>query len=214
MEHIFATVSLVVFPLCCEAQAITTVVGVMYFGNGGGLLSFDGMSWSLHKLPQDKTVRSVFTDEGLIYVGSYEEFGFFEKAADGSFIGNVRREPAVNGNVWDISTFDGQTFIATSDNGTIAPTAALSSFPYTPDESMAALKYFYYILGDKIWGDYGFYDSFNLDSRWFASSYIAIDQGPIVIMIENYRSGLLWDCFMQNEDVKFGLTKLGFSYTE
>lgn len=72
----------------------------------------------------------------------------------------------------------------------------------------------YYILGDKIWGDYGFYDSFNLDSRWFASSYIAIDQGPIVIMIENYRSGLLWDCFMQNEDVKSGLTKLDFSYTE
>lgn len=100
----------------------------------------------------------------------------------------------------------------TNDTGTIAPTAALSSFPYTPDESMAALHYFYYILGDRLFGDYGFRDSFNLDRSWFASSYIAIDQGPIVIMIENYRTGLLWKLFMQNEEVLAGLAKLGFEY--
>lgn len=99
-----------------------------------------------------------------------------------------------------------------NDNGTIAPTAALASFPYTPEESMKALEYFYYVLGDRLLGEYGFMDAFNLSKRWFASSYIAIDQGPIVVMIENYRTGLLWEYFMKNEDVKKGLDKLGFTY--
>lgn len=100
----------------------------------------------------------------------------------------------------------------TNDVGVIAPTAALSSFPYTPVESMRALRFFYYILGDKVWGTYGFNDAFNLNQCWFATSYLAIDQGPIVTMIENYRTGLLWNLFMQNTDVQAGLTKLGFSY--
>ncbi|MBR1878857.1 MAG: beta-glucosidase [Paludibacteraceae bacterium] len=100
----------------------------------------------------------------------------------------------------------------TNDNGTTAPTAALASMPYTPGESLAALRYFYYTLGDRLWGEYGFYDAFNLPSRWFARSYIAIDQGPIVVMIENYRSGLIWNLFMQDQDVRSGLDKLGFTY--
>lgn len=99
----------------------------------------------------------------------------------------------------------------TNDKGVIAPTAALASFPYTPEESLKALEYFYYKLGDKLWGSYGFYDAFCLDKAWFASSYIAIDQGPIVVMIENYRSGLLWELFMQHTDVTAGLSALGFS---
>lgn len=99
-----------------------------------------------------------------------------------------------------------------NDGGTIAPTAALASFPYTPEESMRALHFFYYTLGDKMFGEYGFKDAFNLNQRWFASSYLAIDQGPIVVMIENYRTGLLWNLFMQNPNVKSGLTKLGFSF--
>lgn len=100
----------------------------------------------------------------------------------------------------------------TNDGGTIAPTAAVASIPYTPEESLKAIRYFYYVLGDKLWGEYGFKDSFNLSARWFAPSYIAIDQGPIVLMIENYRTGLLWENFMKNEDVKMGLDKLGFTY--
>jgi len=100
----------------------------------------------------------------------------------------------------------------TNDRGVIAPTAALSSLPYTPAESMAALKYFYYILGDRIWSEYGFHDAFSLSSIWFADSYIAIDQGPIICMIENYRTGLLWDLFMRNSDIRNGLDKLVFSY--
>ncbi len=99
-----------------------------------------------------------------------------------------------------------------NDAGVIAPTAAISSIPYTSDESMAALEFFYYVLGDKLWGEYGFYDAFSLGDKWFASSYLAIDQGPIVCMIENFRSALLWNLFMSNKEITDGLTKLGFTY--
>lgn len=99
----------------------------------------------------------------------------------------------------------------TNDRGVIAPTAALSSFPYTPTESMQALKFFYYRLGDKIFKEYGFVDAFNLNEPWFATSTLAIDQGPIIIMIENYRSKLLWNLFMSAPEIKTGMKKLGFS---
>ena len=98
----------------------------------------------------------------------------------------------------------------TNDKGTITPTAALSAFPYTPDKSMKALRHFYYDMGDKIWGEYGFVDAFNETQNWYAKSYLAIDQGPIVVMIENYRTGLLWKLFMSCPEIKNGLTKFGF----
>ncbi len=99
----------------------------------------------------------------------------------------------------------------TNDKGVIAPTAAISAFPYTPIESMRALKFFYYKLGDKIWGEYGFYDAFSLDQVWFANSYLAIDQGPIVVMIENHRTKLPWNLFMSNPEIKKGMKQLGFT---
>lgn len=98
------------------------------------------------------------------------------------------------------------------DLGVITPTAALSSFPYTPEESMKVMKHFYFDLGDKIWGEYGFYDAFSEESDWFIPRYLAIDQGPIVVMIENHRTGLLWDLFMSSPEVQQGLDKLGFTY--
>ena len=76
---------------------------------------------------------------------------------------------------------------------------------------MKALHFFYYKLGDKIWKDYGFVDAFNLTDRWYATSFLAIDQGPIIVMIENYRSGLLWNLFMSCPEVKTGLRNLGFN---
>jgi hypothetical protein len=82
--------------------------------------------------------------------------------------------------------------------------------PYTPEESIAALKHMYRVYGKEIWGPMGFYDAFNLSRNWFADSYLAIDQGPIVCMIENYRTGLLWDYFMQNEEIQSALTAIGF----
>jgi hypothetical protein len=96
------------------------------------------------------------------------------------------------------------------DNGTISPTAAISSMPFTPDLSIAAMKHFYRNLGDKIWGEYGFFDAFNIRENWYAKSFLAIDQGPIIGMIENYRSQLLWDCFMSNEEILIGLDAIGF----
>ena len=97
-----------------------------------------------------------------------------------------------------------------NDNGTISPTAALSSFPYTPTESMQALKFFYYTMGDRLWKNYGFVDAFNLNRLWYADSFLAIDQGPIIIMIENHRSKMLWKLFMSCPEVQTGLKGLGF----
>ncbi len=95
------------------------------------------------------------------------------------------------------------------DLGVISPTAALSSMPYTPDESMEFLRYLY-TEQDSLIGKYGPYDAFSLENDWYVPRYLAIDQGPIPVMIENYRSGLLWKWFVKNEDVRKGLKKLGF----
>jgi hypothetical protein len=97
-----------------------------------------------------------------------------------------------------------------NDLGVIAPTAALSSMPYAPAESLQALRHFHGRLGAKLWGKYGFKDSFSESRDWVAESYLAIDQGPIVVMIENYRSGLLWRLFMSCPEIRAGLARLGF----
>ncbi len=97
-----------------------------------------------------------------------------------------------------------------NDLGVISPTAALSSFPYTPEYSMEMARYLYEQLGDKVWGKYGFYDAYSETDDWFPRRYLAIDQGPIPVMIENHRTGLLWRLFMQAPEIKSGLEKLGF----
>ncbi|MGB4775367.1 MAG: glucoamylase family protein, partial [Daejeonella sp.] len=127
---------------------------------------------------------------------------------------NPKKQFGYSADCWGLTASDianGYTASSpTNDVGVIAPTAALSSFPYTPVESMRALKFFYYKLGDKTWGDRGFYDAFSLKDKWFANSTLAIDQGPIIIMIENHRSGLLWNLFMSCPEVKTGMKDLGF----
>jgi hypothetical protein len=119
-------------------------------------------------------------------------------------------------NCWGLTASDGNNGYSahspTNDLGVITPSAALSSYPFTPRESMDAIRHFYYMLGDRLWGPYGFYDAFNVTEGWYASSNIAIDQGPIIIMIENHRSGLLWDLFMSCPEVQQALDKLGFTY--
>ena len=99
------------------------------------------------------------------------------------------------------------------DLGVISPTAALSSMPYTPEESMEFLR-FMYTQQDSLIGKYGPYDAFSLEHNWHLPRYLAIDQGPIPVMIENYRSGLFWKLFMKNSDVQHGLHKLGFKSTK
>jgi len=99
-----------------------------------------------------------------------------------------------------------------NDLGVISPTAAISSIAYTPSESLSAMHFFYQ-KKSKLLGVAGFYDAFSPQNNyWVANAYLAIDQGPEIIMIENYRTGLLWNLFMQNTDVKNGLDKLGFNY--
>jgi len=120
--------------------------------------------------------------------------------------------------VWGLTSSDGpEGYRAHApgprDDGTIAPTAAISAMPYTPKESIATLKHFYHAYGKRLWGEFGFRDAFNLERNWFAKSYIAIDQGPIVCMIENYRTGLCWWMFMSNPEIEPALEAIGWKKT-
>ena len=128
---------------------------------------------------------------------------------------NPNKFKGYGANCWGLTASDAyngyDAHSPTNDKGTISPTAALSAFPYTPEYSMQALKHFYYDLGDKIWSEYGFVDAFNETQNWYAKSHLAIDQGPIIVMIENYRTGLLWKLFMSSPEIKNGLKKLRFT---
>lgn len=130
-------------------------------------------------------------------------------------VDNPKKFKGFSENSWGLTAGDDpfgySAHSPTNDNGTITPTAALSSFPYTPALSMKALRHFYEVKGARLWGEYGFKDGYNDSQNWVADSYLAIDQGPIVVMIENYRSGLLWNLFMKNPEIQEGLRKLGFS---
>lgn len=129
---------------------------------------------------------------------------------------NPKKFPGYGGAVWGLTASDNpwgySAHSPTNDLGVISPTAAISSIAYTPAQSMDAIKTFYYFLGDHLWGSYGFYDAFDVYEGWWANSTLAIDQGPIICMIENYRTGLLWNLFMSAPEVQTGLTKLGFTY--
>lgn len=115
---------------------------------------------------------------------------------------------------WGLSSCDGPAGYRSNapdrDRGVIAPTAALASLPFAPEESMRVLRHFYHRLGDRIWGEYGFVDAFSETEDWYARTYLAIDQGPIVVMIENARTGLIWKLFMSCPEIRRGLALLDF----
>jgi len=129
---------------------------------------------------------------------------------------NPKGWPLYGPNCWGLTASDNEGGYSAhdpdNDLGVISPTAALSSMPYTPTESLNALRFFYYKMGDRLWGPQGFYDAFNPGGGWVGNSYLAIDQGPIIIMIENYRTQRLWNLFMSSPDVQRGLTNLGFTF--
>jgi hypothetical protein len=131
-------------------------------------------------------------------------------------IANPENHLGYSADCWGLTACDGPNgysahdIFPSNDEGTISPTAALSSMPYAPQECLSALRYFYRVQGERLWGSYGFYDAFNLNQNWFATSYLAIDQGPIVAMIENQRTGLLWQLFMKNPELAPALQALGF----
>jgi hypothetical protein len=137
-------------------------------------------------------------------------------------IENPFNHKGYNNLVWGITSSDdpihgyaGHAPYSPDENGTIAPTAAISSIIYAPELVIPTLKHYYYDMGHKIFGKYGFYDAFNLNmpqNQQVIHSYLAIDQGPIAVMIENYRSQLIWNLFMSNNEISIGLQKLGFYY--
>jgi hypothetical protein len=116
---------------------------------------------------------------------------------------------------WGLTSSDGadgySSHAPDNDDGTISPTAALSSMPYSPRESLRAMRHFLDVHGEKVWGRYGFVDAFCETKNWYADTFLAIDQGPIIVMIENHRSGLLWKLFMQAAEIRSGLQALGFT---
>ena len=131
-------------------------------------------------------------------------------------IANPLHFEGYNENTWGLTASDdpwgylAHAPLAPNDNGTITPAAGIPSMPYTPNESIALLKNLYRSYGQELWGEYGFKDAFNLSENWFADSYLAIDQGPIINMIENFRSALLWNLFMSNPEIQPALDAIGF----
>lgn len=120
-------------------------------------------------------------------------------------------------NVWGITASDGYNGYkargappAQGDDGTISPTAPGGSIPFAPEVCIPALKYMYDTYRQSLWTKYGFCDAFNFTVNWWSSIVIGIDQGPFVLMIENYFSGKVWDTFMQNPDIQRGLERAGF----
>ncbi|NCB67650.1 MAG: beta-glucosidase [Bacteroidia bacterium] len=137
-------------------------------------------------------------------------------------IDNPKKHAGLGANLWGFTSSDDPLVGYTShhpgtndENGTVPPTAALSSIVYTPAESLEVLKNLYYNHGAKVFGKYGFFDAYNpsmVEGQQVVKSYLAIDQGPIAVMTENYRSGLIWKLFMQNPEIRNGLEKLGFNH--
>lgn len=131
-------------------------------------------------------------------------------------IRNPGHFPGYSENVWGVTAVDGpEGYVPYEpnpklDDGTIAPTGAIASFPYAPEASLQALRYYYRELGDRLWGIYGFRDAFNLKQKWFSGIYMGLNQAPMVAMIENYRTGLLWKCFMANPEVQSMVQHIGF----
>ena len=131
-------------------------------------------------------------------------------------IRNPGRFPGYGEDCWGITAVDGpEGYVPYEpnpkmDDGTIAPTGAIASFPYTPDASTKALIYFYRELGDRLWGIYGFRDAFNLKQNWFSDIYMGLNQAPMVVMIENDRTGLVWKNFMANPEMQPMLQSIGF----
>ena len=154
-------------------------------------------------------------DKGITY---FENSRRATIAAREYCIANPLGWAGYNGLVWGLTASDDPGGYvahgappAQSDNGTITPTAAASSLPFAPEIVIPTLHHFYDTLGVMLWGEYGFKDAFNLTQFWWDNDYIGIDQGPIIIMIENYLNGAVWDRFMQHPDIRRGLTRAGFA---
>ena len=189
---------------------------------------YDGIQLQLHYQGDNKTSGPLFWSHysylGLDPRGLKDKYADYWKETTGHAqihyrwaVNNPKKYKGYGPDSWGLTSsysikgYAGHAPSMERDLGVISPTAALSSFPYTPKESMAAMKNWYHNKKDKLWGEFGFYDAFSETANWYKPHYLAIDQGPIVVMMENYRSGLLWNLFMSCPEVQAGLTKLGFT---
>lgn len=132
---------------------------------------------------------------------------------------NPRHYKGYGDSAWGLTASDGpfnysaDEPVLWQDHGKIAPTGAIGSFPYMPKESMQALKNYYFNYGKFLWGEYGFRDAFDLTNNWCSEIYMGLNQAPMTVMIENYRTGLIWKLFMSSPEIKAGLQKLAVETT-
>jgi len=173
--------------------------------NGGGSLFFSQYTF------MGVDPNNLTDDHGIDYAEQTRNHTLINRAYS---IDNPKKYKGYGEKAWGLTAGDSvKGYVAHSpedDRGVIQPTAALSSMPYTPSFSMQALRFFYEEKGEKLWTNYGFLDGFSEQFDWYARSHLAIDQGPIVVMIENYRSGLLWKIFMNIPEIQYGMKQLGF----
>ncbi|MES2830213.1 MAG: glucoamylase family protein [Bacteroidota bacterium] len=217
---------LITYVLAASAKRYVVPASVYHRGWAQSSFFINGKTFYGHQLPLG------FDNGGPLFFSHYSFVGldprglkdqyadYWEQNKNHTLINrayvldNPKKFKGYGENSWGLTASDSWVGYAAhspnEDLGVITPTAALSAFPYTPEYSMQALKHFYFDLGDKIWSEYGFVDAFSEEKNWYAKSHLAIDQGPIIVMIENYRTGLLWKLFMSNPDIKDGLKKLGF----
>jgi len=173
-------------------------------GTGGPLFftHYSFMGFDPHKL-HDRFTKSYFDNNRNIALINHAYS-----------IANPKHFPGYGSNAWGLTASDGPYgYVAhapdeTHDRGTLTPTGALASFPYTPEASMAAFKHYYRDLGDQLWDIYGPRDAFNEKENWVSPIYMGLNQAPIVVMIENYRTGLVWKNFMSNPEIGAMLKKL------
>jgi len=100
------------------------------------------------------------------------------------------------------------------DDGTIAPYAALSSLPFAPEIVLPTIRSMNKKFGHSLWGKYGYYDSFNQTAKWIDDDFLGIDEGPMLLMIENFRTGLVWNYVMKDPIIQKGLNRLGYQYLQ
>lgn len=219
---------LITYILAASASKDPISATVYHDGFAKGSTMKNGNSYFGHSLPLGPSFGGPLFFSHFSFLG-INPFGLKDQYADYQVqvvnhtkinyqycVSNPKNFQGYSKNCWGLTASDIPNGYAandpTTDIGVISPTAALSSMPYTPEESMRALRFYYYVLGDRLFSsNRGFADAFSLEDRWFSNSHLAIDQGPIVIMIENYRTGLVWNLLTSCSEIKAGMKKLGFS---
>jgi hypothetical protein len=151
------------------------------------------------------------------YANYYENNRAIALISNAYSVENPRGHKGYGADTWGLSAGinnGGGRPLPRDDNGTINVMASLASMPWTPEESMAALRHYYRDLGDRVWGIWGFHDGFNESQDWFEEVYMALNQAPITVMIENHRTGLVWKHFMANPEIQPALDAIGFEKDE